>query len=193
MTDKPIIYVDADDVLIDLLGSVIDFIKTEDGFQYERAVFTKDDFFSSINRSDLRFKWKDMIDRGGYVYNLPENSGARTAIDILRERFIIHPATAPLYSCEKWMFERAKWLHDRMDFPYRDQIHSAAKYRLCGDVLIDDRVSNLSAFHVTNPNALLIIFDQPWNANEKGPWVRAKSMAEVVKIVEGAWPSQHPR
>lgn len=184
MQSELTLLIDVDDVMVDLLGSVIEHIKVVEGTTYPRDVFVKHEFFDSINRQDLRPAWKLKIDKGNYVYNLKEIDGAIEAIETFRSMDIImHPVTAPMYGSATWIHERSLWLMERMKFPFDDQIHTAAKHMIYGDVMIDDRPKNLEGFLKRNPNGKAMLFDQPWNRSIQGPWIRVKSWNEVINEI----------
>lgn len=81
---------------------------------------------------------------------------------------------------QKWLKKHLPWL-DRRTHLFFGQ----AKYRISGDILIDDSPEQVLNWTATGRPA--IVFDQPWNRevvrSESGPVVRARGWNGVIEAV----------
>lgn len=96
--------------------------------------------------------------------DLDEFPGAVDAVrDIARWHQVVF-VTSPSYHIPEWTYRRQAWLEKR--FPGLPVIHTKHKELIPGDVLIDDRPSNLRDWIYAHHNGWGILWAQPYNANE---------------------------
>jgi len=60
-----------------------------------------------------------------------------------------------------------KWL-EKNNIPYHDICFIKDKYKVKGDVFLDDKIENLEAYKENNPKVGVVAYTQPWNSSWKG-------------------------
>lgn len=120
----------------------------------------------------------------GWCYKLPMMPGVREAVTELRRLADVVTVTAPFKS-PTWVFERDAWLRDRLGYQGDnvDVIHTAAKWRVSGDVFVDDRPAAVLRWQAAHPHGVGFIWAQPYNEDSRG-LQRVSTWAEVVAAVK---------
>ncbi len=112
--------------------------------------------------------------------DMPVYPGAKDFVRELRSFAEIVVVTSPYAAVPNWCHHRINWLAEHFGIPKRDVIFAKRKELVAGDVLIDDKLSNVEAYCAAQPG-LGIVFDRPWNQGTSH--VRAKSYAEALRLV----------
>jgi 5'(3')-deoxyribonucleotidase len=112
---------------------------------------------------------------------MPVYDGAKAFVTELRSFADVVVVTSPYAAVPNWCHQRINWLAEHFGIPKRDVIFAKRKELVAGDCLIDDKVSNVDAFALAQPNGMGIVFDRPWNRDSKRP--RARSYAEALRMI----------
>lgn len=80
-------------------------------------------------------------------------------------------ATSPWVSCREWGHARREWLKEHFIISNEQLIIVNDKSWLSGDVMIDDKPENLTAWQSLN-TGLAMLYDAPYNANCGRPLAR---------------------
>ena len=101
---------------------------------------------------------------------LPTVDGSKEAVRLLRECYDITWVTSRWHSCAGWDEARISWICKNFDFKPRDVIIASKKELIRGDVLVDDNVDNLRAWHNLNPHGKAMLFCVPCNRHDQLSW-----------------------
>lgn len=75
-----------------------------------------------------------------------------------------------------------EWLEDNdMMFKNTSLFFTKNKGLFYADILLDDFISNLRTYTITNPNGLAVCYTQSWNTGWKG--YRVKNYSEFIKLL----------
>jgi len=179
---------DVDDVIANFTEEFLRFVNLPVNLgnfrPYTKDQLTNHDFFKSIDRHDLHDAWIHSIEHAGFVSNLEPLKDSLECIQALKRHHQVLPVTAPT-NARNWMYERSQWLI-KHGFPFKEQVHTHAKYAVSCDVFIDDKVENLEDYAEHNSSdTMLILFDQPWNRkNVDVRFNRAKSWHDILDFVD---------
>lgn len=180
---KPIVLLDVDGVVVDFASAFRRFVQMGVDKKLPAVeVFTDHDIENCMNLSaqelsDLDHRlfsndvWPAYIAPTSYVVNKVEE---------LKKFSEIVFVTAPWPKCPTWTWHRDDML--KIQFPGVDRIHTSAKHRVKGDILIDDKFDTLAVDRGQTWRGVL--WTQPWNRNEK--WDdRVSDWDDVLRLVHG--------
>lgn len=185
MSDRPIIFLDMDGVIVDFVGGVCDL------FEVNRDDLLKDwpKGSKGIHKAlgiDLDLMW-DQIDVCGQDFweNLrPYQHSFKfyKKLVVLGDVIICtSPARDPSCVAGKraWMNNWFNWLLGSENF--RDFVITPHKYLLAapGRFLIDDYAPKVKKFRQYGGHGLL--FGQPWNGMGEGGWEQCEKILEAIK------------
>jgi 5'(3')-deoxyribonucleotidase len=140
---KPVVLLDVDGVLSDFVGGVVRAAKT-----YGHAPITPIttwDVFSHFDPPIGRVMKSLDVKGQGFCRDLEPLPGAIEAVRHLRKISDVYAVTTPWDSLY-WVHERTRWLHEHFGLPFAKQVHTAAKHLVSGDVFVDDKPSNVTAW-----------------------------------------------
>lgn len=157
-------------VLLDVDGVLCDFIGRtfSDLAKYGGPAHTADDLkdwdihhlLGTEHDALLEHIWhaKD------FVTSLDPYPGAAEGIDRLRTLgHEVYFVTTAMHTAEHWVWERCHWLKKHMGARGNDILFVAHKHIVEGDMLIDDKPSNVERWDEHHPRKLAVLWDQPWN------------------------------
>ena len=111
----------------------------------------------------------------GFFKNIPLIKGAKSGLVELTEHFNIYIVTAPWRSNPYSFTEKHKWIEKHFYGLHEKIIFTSCKEPIHGDIFIDDRMKNLSAWKQYWPEGI--------TASLKYHWTDSK----VVDIVANDW------
>ena len=168
-TNKPILLVDLDDTITDLVTDWIriyneiygDNLKVENVTEWNIGKFTL-----------VGEKMYDILKDPNLFKNVKIRTGATETLEWANEYFNIQivSATSPYTYLDK-----ANWVKEHLPFLADSFSAIIPKYLLKGDIMIDDKPDNLEYF-----DGLSIVFDRPWNRDNK-KYLRVKDW-ETIKF-----------
>ncbi len=141
---------------------------------------TEHDMLKSLGLDGLQDRFDRWCIDTDLCRHMPVYPGAKEFVLELRSFADVVVVTSPYSAVPNWCHQRINWLAEHFGIPKRDVIFAKRKELVHGDVLIDDKLSNVEAFCEAQPG-LGIVFDQPWNRGSSH--VRAKSYAEALRLV----------
>ena len=176
--------VDVDGVLADFTTPSLDFLRREFKVDHDPATFPTWDLFETVDRRYLgamETHWA----QPGWCRAIPVFEGAQEAILALREVADVYFVTAQMLHAPYWMWERVQWLKEHFAAEDRHIVLTLAKYLIDGDVLVDDKASNVISWANAHPTKLGVLWTQPTNLTHvpKGNVVRCGSWDEVSRLV----------
>ena len=182
----PDILTDADGVLCDFLGPTLVIANRVSGMS-----LTAEDIrtWDVLPYYPERFHPEILAAIGaeGFVTDQPAIPGAQEALEELRVLGNVWCVTSP-WTSRTWAWERTGWLNTHMRFTSKEVLHVSAKHLVDGDVLIDDKFSNLVDWKAKRPQGTAILIDASYNANEapSPDILRAHDWQEVIAFTKAA-------
>lgn len=168
VSNKPVVLVDVDGVLLNFTSRVYDAIYDQYGHvipDHERAW----DICGHPKLEPHRKAIEDSWGKPGFSASLKPYDGAIDGIKRLREIADVCVLTAHWQDNPTWVHERDKTLVEQFGFDFRNEIiHTHAKWRVHGNAFIDDKPANLERWFKrwhrdmhTHP----FLWTQPYNAD----------------------------
>lgn len=122
----------------------------------------------------------------GFCYSIKPVDGAINAVNELKnigcEVFCV---TAPMLS-DYWVVERIAWLKEYFGIDISHQVHTSAKYLICGDYFIDDNVGNVNLWTKHN-DGKAFLWNAPYNFacdNFDGNVLRVNDWKTIINIIK---------
>ena len=138
---------DVDGVLGDFVSAALAHLSEVTGVKFDPISVTSWEVFDSIQEPFKSWKgtvYERMKARGG-CSSIPVYDGAKEGVARLREIADVTILTSPFNGSATWMHEREKWLEQHFGIHHRDIIHADKKFRVHGDIFVDDKPSHLHA------------------------------------------------
>lgn len=180
------ILLDVDGVLADFHAATNAFLASAGGPHLPSNSWTLRDSLSS----EQRVQWEPFMEKKwrepGFCSGIPMFPGSLEAVNRLRDIAEVIFVTAPLGESAHWMWERQVWLEEHLNADNRSVVLTHAKWVCQGDVLVDDKLSNLIEWQHHNPQGTAVLWDHGYAWNEPVPStiVRTKSWDDVVSLLE---------
>lgn len=189
--------VDIDDVIADLIPSVIDFFNEKLG-----TSFTKEDFFSqdyaSVMKKPEKETHKLMSEyiEDGHLEKLIPLEGSREALKDISNKHKIYAVTSRIPPAEKstrtWLDKHFKGVFEDIHYSLNSYVNTdrkLTKKEIClnleVDVMVEDDVGYATLFEDCGIN--VILFDQPWNRSfndkEHHHIKRVSEWSEIPKVI----------
>ena len=162
------ILLDADNVLFDFVGHVLDTAREMFAFHPPaRRQLQRWDIFEDLGLySDEVSQLKEAISQPGWCASIPIFDGAKAFVAAARRLGEVYVVTSP-WNSPTWAFERLDSLRHHFKFGANRVVSTAAKELVAGDFLVDDRISHIREWARENPTGLAMLFTQPFNEHEK--------------------------
>ena len=140
------------------------------------------DIFSMISEADCTRVIK-LFNDPDFWRHLPPVPGVKEGLEGLKEQgYMIRWLTSPWYTCDNWESIRRTWLKEQFGTNPLDITFTAEKFRVDGDILIDDRPKHIKLWHATHPGKKAWLFDSPFNRffkwSPRGRW----SPAGIIEV-----------
>ncbi len=184
------VLLDCDGPLANFCQGFLDLVEEETGYAFGPQVITDWDvtgcpYFRQlamdIGRPFEELKravWK-RVNRIGFCQSLCLIPGAKEAVKEIRKIAHVEVVTSPMGSSPTWMPERTEWLQRHFGFDSSEIHFVQKKFRVHGDVLVDDKTSHIvewsNATHVRLADGHAILWDAPYNRGEELEGVRRAS------------------
>ena len=112
--------------------------------------------------------------------------GAVEGVKRIAEVADVYFVTAPFVDHETWVHDRSLWLKRHFGAKLgRKVIFTEHKHLVRGDVFVDDKPSNVLAWHSAWPDGTPVLWNQPYNARESvGAILRQSSWVEALNVVQ---------
>lgn len=163
-----VVLLDCDGVLADFTGAYLDLVYEFTGerfahadvthFKIADAAFFKD---VSTRHPNLRFSIDQHITQSPtFCRNLAVLPGSQAAVERIRKTGArVYCVTSPWHSSPYWQYERTKWLSEHFGFKPSEVVSTNDKRIVAGDILVDDKLDNLTDWH----HGLPLLWDAPYN------------------------------
>lgn len=176
---KPELLLDCDGLLSDFLGSTLTHLEaagmplTEPVLDWEvRKYLSKEQLAFVYNL------WKSK----GFAAQLPVYPGAQAAVKELRKIATVSFCTSHWEDSDTWVAERTKWL--AQNFGSGDIYYNHKKWRVWGDIFVDDHVKNLKPWgEKWGAAALPILWSQPYNTTMEWDGRRIGDWGQLIEVV----------
>ena len=172
--NQPLIGLDVDGVVADLVRSLLDKVHHRTGKQFHPEHVRTFDLRKTLG--DLWTVAQDILSEPGFARSLPPYPDAIAGVRRLRQLGRVVFVTTPYDRSPTWSHERALWLEQHTDTPRHDIVHLSDKTVFAGHVLIDDAPAQLEAWVATGRPAIRVV--RPWN--QQAPGHPAHSWDEIV-------------
>lgn len=183
---------DVDGVWADFLATSFDIIHQLSGHRYLPADLHDWDLFETVPRT-FEGGFYDAWKKPGTCLSIPVIPGSHEGVKGLQARGDLFVVTSPMNEVPTWTHERDTWLERHFGIPHKHIVHTSAKFLVTGDVLIEDKPSNLQAWLEHHPTGFGILWTHPYNEKiNLGPRVhRARTWEDVYAILDAA-PKEDP-
>ncbi len=184
MTTKPVVLLDVDGVLADIITASLPIVQRLTGRQHVHDDVIDWSIADSLGLTadqaeTFYVTWRCR----GFCRSIPPYAGAVAAIERLRSVAVVHPVTSP-FNSDYWVGEREAWLQDHFGFDRKDIVHTEAKHLISGDVFIDDKPSHVVRWQKANAADVGVLWHQPYNQSDPWGGARARSWNDVITLVE---------
>lgn len=157
--DKKTALLDVCDTVVNLRPTVV---KLAD-IRLKPECYTQWDLFNLIDQDECVRVMK-LFDDPEFWRHLPPVPGAIEGVEGLRRQgYKIHWLTSPWYTCENWEGVRRAWLKDNFGSGPLDITFTSEKFRVDGDILIDDRPKHVKMWQAKHPDKVSWAFDTAYN------------------------------
>lgn len=120
----------------------------------------------------------------GWCESIPLYAGAQEGVAALQEVADVYFVTTQMTHAPYWMWERMQWLKKHFAVDDRHVVFTLSKHLVLGDMLIDDKPSNVASWCKSHPTKQGVLWDQPFNrsaevpvgATRIGSWERVLSL-----------------
>ncbi len=180
------ILVDVDNTICDFTGAVCREASTILDRRVDSSEITQWNLRAALNLTSKQIKaLYSAIHRKDFCLSLEPLPGAVTAVKKLRSLAFVSFVTSPWDTSSYWMWERAQWLRTFFEADPIDIVHTHKKWCVNGDVIIDDRPSNVTF----GERKLRILIPTPANKNWRFNEVTSDiAVFPGVKVIK-SWPS----
>ncbi len=134
--------------------------------------------------AELKRRVDARVTRPGFCSAIEVQPDAYEAAAKLGEVADVYVVTSPWNSCPTWTHEREAWLWDHFGIPSKRVIHTSAKARVHGDLLLDDNAEHVRNWTRQWPAGVGVLHALPSNRNDgegltRGGWDEV--VAEVTR------------
>lgn len=146
-----------------------------------------------LTKEEGQHVW-DEVCKQGWAGNLEETENGVSVVRRLATRHSVAFVTSPVKTSPTWHFDRMAWLHHRFGDVVKDYISTSNKYKVDGDILIEDNdmqaESWLQRRHDRgNTHAFVLLYARPYNAKGLKPafserYRRLNGWFEIEKFIE---------
>jgi 5'(3')-deoxyribonucleotidase len=162
---QPVILLDCDGVIADFVHTALKFTESRTGKKYTPSDVSKWDIFESLGHPELWNQFNLFCEVEGTCLDILPYPESLDPVAALKSKYDVVIVTSPV-DAKPWMHERAVWLKQHFNIERKKVIFANEKHHVMGDVLIDDKPSNIIGWCEANPHGLGILWDQPYNRAE---------------------------
>lgn len=172
--------IDVDEVLGDFQTPAMKAIEEVTGIQIDLSTLNHWDIFSVVPTEEENAKVWAKIAEPGFATKIEPTPGAKEFIQELRKMAHVGICTSPCYKSPTWVYERTQWLWDHFGI-HEDDIHyTNAKYKVQGDLLLDDRPHHIAKWSKRHPHGTGLLWHIPNTANLPFTGTRVHTWDQVL-------------
>ena len=161
---KPVLLLDVDGVIVDFVGAYLRAVNRRTDGAWVPDDVTEWDIRRGIQVGSgiHEFAWNALCEDHDLLQPYP---GAIESVRGLMSVAEVYFVTTSAYKCRTWARDRETWLenHFNDDSLHRRVVHTSAKHLVRGDVFVDDKPENVTAWIAANPSGTALLWDRPWN------------------------------
>lgn len=180
-----VVLLDVDGVVASFTEAVLDLAQELTGVIRWPCDVTSWDLFGHLG---LSAKDKARVYQGvaqpGFCESIPVMPGAVDFVHALAEKHDVVFVTSPWLSAPTWTFERHNWLRRHFGQAAERIIHTQYKQYVRGDVLVDDRASNVRSWQQANETGMGLLFNQPHNQAGSADLIRVSGYMDVISAID---------
>jgi 5'(3')-deoxyribonucleotidase len=184
MRKKPRLLLDVDGVIANFAGAAVRVMNKISGMGILEEQIREWDVTTMLDDEEHRRASKDAFNEAGFASTFESYDGSVDAVHRLREITELHFVTAPTVTNPTWVHDRVNWLAKHFGVDPRDVHHTAKKWVLYGDVMIDDHPVNLEPWLQHWPGKLALLWDRSYNQGQGVGLHRIKTWAEAISAIE---------
>jgi 5'-nucleotidase len=198
------ILIDCDGVLSNFNQRCLDRINRECGLDLRDHSCVSWDWLEKhpdVPAADLKRLVDEWIHERDFVRHMEVMPGAQEAVRELRDVGEVVCVTSPWKGHATWASERHAWLEEHFGFKDDDIVQTSGKHHVYGNLLIDDKPSNIDGW-ISQMSKMGIVAEgvlwaMPHNATAKlharversSRWARAVWIASSIRNeLEDSWP-----
>ncbi len=190
MSHGVIALVDVDGPLADFHGRAKDHINSKFGLNVTDSDFETWDVTAVLPTQAMRDQMNADIAMPGFASSLMPSPGSQDAIESLRSVSKVLFVTTPHPESKTWMRERQDWLAKHFGAKPHDIIHIFDKSHVLGDMLLDDKPSNVELWQKRHPQAAGLLWDMLYNRDVNhltrvNSW---ETVLDIVRRIKPGWP-----
>ena len=194
------VLLDCDGILADFVSRWLSIINAC-GVRVSEAEITSWDIFEAIKprfSSEEAFRNARRVctvatGSEGFHNDLLPYADAVDGVARVSELADVHIVTSP-WNGPFWCHERDAWIEDHFGISRKRVTHTAAKYICVGDVLVDDKLENLTEWKEHHPNGAALLWHRPWNASAEIPrgvnvvrdWIGVETIVRALTATRAA-------
>lgn len=183
-TNRPVALLDVDGVLADFHRPTLDFVEREFGVRHSLSDFPTWDIIETVGRQHqpaIEAHWMTP----GWCRDIPTYEGAVDGVGTLREVADVYFVTAQMTHSPYWMWERVQWLKEHFGADDKHVVFTLSKHLVRGDVLVDDKASNIAPWVAAHPDKQGVLWSQPFNRLETIPprTLRCNVWGDVFRLL----------
>lgn len=179
------ILLDVDGVLADFVAGFLALLESELGIKATREQVAHFDIGASLglSREHSSQVKRALGSRVGFARELDIYPGAVEGVRLLEPIADVYIVTSPWNSNPTWMHDREHWLEKHFGIPHSRVIHTSAKYRVSGDVLVDDKTDTLGKWRDVQ-GGLPVQWETPHNRLDRWMGISTNNWFELRELVE---------
>jgi 5'(3')-deoxyribonucleotidase len=188
---KPVILLDIDGVAANFIEGCKVPVKKITGRDFHHDDIDQFMIERALNLDEEQTKQLyDHVMAPGWCRSLPVYEGAKESVAELQTFAEVVPVTSHFWSSKHWVFERDEWILEHFGIHQKEVVHTHSKFRVDGDMLIDDKTSHLVAWKKKHPYGCAVRFLRAYNAKED--WRKPDGTSEFPNsdwgVVALDWP-----
>lgn len=106
----------------------------------------------------------EVICAPGFCYELDAYPGSVAGVQAIAKRHDVYFVTSDWRTSPTWVFDRNRWLRNVFGTELGSRVvHTAHKHVVDGDMLIDDKPSNVDGWSCSRRYGAGLVWTRPWN------------------------------
>ncbi len=186
MPTHPLIGLDVDGVIADLVQSLLDQIHEQTGQRFHPHQVRSFNLQDTLG--DLWQVGQTILSEPGFASRIPPYPDALQGLDQLRKLGRVVFVTTPYEKNPTWSHDRTRWLERHTGAHPRDVVHLVDKTVFAGQLLIDDAPAQLEGWVASGRPAVRVV--RPWNHGAPGH--PASNWEEIVRVAHQLLQPQGP-
>lgn len=182
---RPVVLLDIDGVVANFVEGCLPIIRMITGRTYQHDDVTQWQIEKALGLdTEETAELYRNICQEGWCAHLRPYEGAKEGVAALRAFADVVPVTSHFFTSKHWVSERDEWIVEHLGIPKTDIVHTHAKYRVLGDVLVDDKTSHLDKWSAHHAMGHGVLFLRNYNKNDGWLGSSAADWPSLVSTIE---------